>query len=399
MGKVHNQSRPLVAPRGETKGTARTGKPEKAPTPAAAPPAKSEFKQETAASAEPPALPTFTAIAAKDYLNSLAPGESPMPGAPTVVVDGSKVVPSQYKLYNQTVDAVQETVSKITYKPNVKVFVSSDGGKQDEGVYIQVGIVGIDNYPYKGKDMPEKIVYGRKWRVEKLLPTSELIQTVMLAIKSAEEHEMRERVVINGYTPLNNHLDLPLLKDYLKANPPQPEAQVKDLSAAQKVFDGVHVAGCKVEVLEYEKRRTGRTVVDVELKHDPQYEHVEKEFVGKQYTIVSDGDTSSQLLYALMDTVLHETNRNIEETFKYDGFARFSRDITVPTLRDFNAFSRNARNFEMQPGFMDVARAMNRAIDAERPPIAMPGPANDPILREIDSKPNLLGAKPKPPTS
>jgi hypothetical protein len=379
-------------PRAEPAAPAKTVTAPATTTPAAP---KSDFKQQAAASTEPPALPTFTPIEAKDYLFSLPAGETPMPGAPTVVVDGTKVTPSQYKLYNQTVDAVQEVVSKITYKPNVKVFVSSDGGKQDEGVYLQVGIVGIDNYPYTGKDMPEKIVYGRKWRVEKLLPTSELIQTVMLAIKSAEEHEMRERVVINGYTPLNNHLDLPLLKDYLKANPPQPELPVKDIAAAQEVFDGVHVAGCKLEVMEYEKRRTGKTVVDIELKPDPKYEHTEKEFVGKQYTLVSDGDTSSQLLYALMDTVLHESNRNIEETFQYDGFARFSRDITVPQLRDFNKFSRNVRNFVFQPGFKDVAGAMNRAIDAERPPIYMPGPANDPIIKDIDSRPNLLGAKPK----
>ena len=50
-------------------------------------------------------------------------------------------------------------------------------------------------------------------------------------------------------------------------------------------------------------------------------------------------------------------------------------------------------------GWLNSRFVLNGAIDAERPPIAMPGPANDPILREIDSKPNLLGAKPKPPTS
>jgi hypothetical protein len=356
---------------------------------------ESDFGKDAQQSAEPPALPAFTPIEAKDFLFSRPAGESPMPGAPTVTVDGTKVTPSQYKLYNQTVDAVQEVVSKLTYKPNMHVFVSSDGDKPGEGVYIQVGIVGPDNYPIHGKDLPEKIVYGRKWRVEKLLPTSELIQTVMLALKGAEEHEARERMVIGGYTPLNNHLDVPLLQQYLETHEGKPEAPVTDVASAQKAFDSIHYAGCKVEVMELEHRKTGKTLVDVELKGDPEFGRVSKDFDGKQMTLVADGDTPSQLIYALMDSVLHETNRGIEENFKFDGFARFSRDISVDQLRDFNAFSRNARNFQPAPGFADVAKALNRGIDAERPPIFMAGPANDPAKADIESRPDLLGAKPK----
>jgi hypothetical protein len=386
--KVH--ARPVTAPKLAQAQDVKA----QAPAPEAAR-LPDDYGKQGAASAEPPALPGFTPVEARDFLFSRPAGESPMPGAPTVVLDGSKVVPSQYKLYNQTVSAVQEVVSKIAYKPNMHVFVSSDGGKEGEGVYLQVGVVGVDNYPIRGKELPEKIVYGRKWRVEQLLPTSELIQTVMLALKSAEEHETRERFVVNGYTPLNNHLDLPLLKQYLETHERKAEAPVADVAAAQKAFDTVHYAGCKVQVMEFEHRKTGKTIVDVELKGDPAFGRVSKDVDGKMFTVVADGDTPSQLIYALMDTVLHEMNRGVEENFSYDGFKRFSRDITLPELRDFNAFSRNARNFQFQPGFAEVAKALNRGIDAERPPIFMPGPANDPAKADIESRPNLLGAKPK----
>ncbi len=334
-------------------------------------------------------------LQAKEYLFSLPSGETPMPGAPTLVLDDSRVVPSQYKLYNQTVSAVQEVVAKLTYKPNMHVLVSSDGGKPDEGVYLQVGVVGPDNYPVHEKDLPDKIVYGRKWRVEKLLPTSELIQTVMLALKSAEEHEARERFVVNGYTPLSNHLDLPLLQQFLKSHGSGPEAPVADVGAAQAAFDGVHYAGCKVEVLELERRKTGKTVVDVKLVADPAFGRVSPGADGQMLTLVADGATKSHLVYALMDAVLHDVNRGVEEGFRYDGFARFSRDVSVGDLRDFTAFSRNLRNFDLTPEFLDTARVMNRAIDAERAPDLSPGPSNDAALAAIDAKPDLLGVKPK----
>lgn len=338
---------------------------------------------------------TFVPAKAGDYLASLPGGETPMPGAPTVVVDDTKVVPSQYKLYHQTVSAVQEVVSKLTYKPNLHVFVSSDGPGRDEGVYVQVGIVGPDNYPIGARDLPDKIVYGRKWRVEKLLPTSELVQTVFLALKSAEEHEARERFVVQGYTPLSNHLDLPLLQKFMQTRGSQPEAPVADLAGAQAAFAGVHYAGCRVEVLELERRRTGKTVADVRLVADPALGRVSADVDGKLLTLVADGATSSHLVYALMDAVLHDVNRGVEENFRYDGFARFSRDIAVRDLREFNAFSRNLRNFELTPEFLDAARALNVAIDEQRAPVLERGPANDKAKAAVDAKPGLLGVKPK----
>ncbi|MBL8953199.1 MAG: hypothetical protein JNK82_20645 [Myxococcaceae bacterium] len=333
-------------------------------------------------------------LQAKEFLFSLPDGETPMPGAPTLELDGSRVTPSQYLLYNQTVSAVQEVVAKLTYKPNMHVFVSSDGEKPGEGVYVQVGIVGPDNYPVTGKSLPDKIVYGRKWRVEKLLPTSELIQTVMLALKSAEEHEARERLVIGGYTPLSNHLDLPLLTEWLKTNASAPQAPIDGLAAAQAAFDAVHYAGCKVEVLELERRKTGMTLVDVKLVADPAFGRVSDEVDGKMLTLMADGATPSHLVYALMDAVLHDVERHVEENFKYDGFARFSRNVAVKDLADFSAFSRNLRNFDFSPDFKATAGVMNRAIDAERAPDFVPGPANDVAKADLDARPGLLGVKP-----
>jgi hypothetical protein len=51
-------------------------------------------------------------------------------------------------------------------------------------------------------------MYGRKWRVDHKLPTSEIVQTVFLTLKTARKHEIRERFRLSAFnkitTPFNN---------------------------------------------------------------------------------------------------------------------------------------------------------------------------------------------------
>ena len=55
-----------------------------------------------------------------------------------------------------------------------------------------MGVVGHDNYQKQPATGGLKLFFGRKWRVEPELPTSEVIQSVFLAIKKSREHEIRE---------------------------------------------------------------------------------------------------------------------------------------------------------------------------------------------------------------
>lgn len=43
-------------------------------------------------------------------------------------------------------------------------------------------------------EQAKKIVYGCRWMLEPTMPISEVVQTVLLAVKKAREHELREIV-------------------------------------------------------------------------------------------------------------------------------------------------------------------------------------------------------------
>ena len=143
---------------------------------------------------------------------SLLPGESPIENAPSVKLDnGGLCIPQHYLRYHHTRQSVERIILDIDYSDRYPVFVCED----DSGLYLQVGIVGYDNYAPRASQSGLKVVYGRKWRVEPQLPTSEIIQTVFLALKKAREHEVRELFRFHhrsgSTTPFNTHHDLPLM--------------------------------------------------------------------------------------------------------------------------------------------------------------------------------------------
>ena len=105
--------------------------------------------------------------------------EQPVDNAPVITLNnGNQCIPQHYLVYQHTLASVQSLVYDIDFDDRFPVFVNKDNNE----LTIQIGIIGVDNY----KSCNEiKIVYGRKWRVEPSLPTSEIIQTVFLAIRIA----------------------------------------------------------------------------------------------------------------------------------------------------------------------------------------------------------------------
>lgn len=49
---------------------------------------------------------------------------------------------------------------------------------------------------------------GRKWRLSKHMTDSEIVQTAFLAVRTAQEHELREQFKYKGYAIFNPHFDL-----------------------------------------------------------------------------------------------------------------------------------------------------------------------------------------------
>ncbi|WP_413701791.1 hypothetical protein ACLKMH_09745 [Psychromonas sp. KJ10-10] len=107
-------------------------------------------------------------------------GESVMPEAPTVQLkNGSFCIPQHYLTYEHTLESVEALICDIEYDERYVVFATQEKNE----IYIQVGVVGHDNYVKKSSQKELKLLFGRKWRVEPELPTSEIIQSVFLAIK------------------------------------------------------------------------------------------------------------------------------------------------------------------------------------------------------------------------
>jgi len=352
-----------------------------------------------ASSAKPRAkklAPPKTTAEASALLARLPSGESAMPLAPMVRLDGKGVVPSQYKLFRHTGKSVQRIVAKINYRSNFVVLV---GGGRGEGVFVQVGIIGPDSYATKAAKLPNKIVYGRKWRIEKLLPTSELIQTVFLAIRNAEEHEIREQFVVSGTTPFNGHMDLPLMAAHQLSRGRPSAAQEPRIESEAHLEDAVkdvRMGGYKPRVVELITRRSGGVVFDVVLEPDP-LRRQSSLLAGKTLTVVAESATRSGVLRALMGAMLHVVQREVDERFTYDGFARFSHDLPVNELVRFARDHRKPERFDFHPDFKASADALNRAIDATRPARLAPGPATERVRETIgryEADGRLAGVKP-----
>ena len=149
----------------------------------------------------------------------LLSGEKALPSAPNVLLDdGTNCIPQHYLSYHHTKTSVEDIVAEIAYDPSYLLFVDEDNG----GIFIQVGIIGLDNYQHKAAQESQKIVYGRRWRVEPQLPSSEIIQTAFLALMKAREHEVRELIKYTQddkvTTPFSCHHDLPLMAMSQKTN-------------------------------------------------------------------------------------------------------------------------------------------------------------------------------------
>ena len=96
------------------------------------------------------------------FQQQLLPGETPLKQAPkTRLSNGSECIPQHFLEFNHDMHSIRQILKDIRYCDRYPLFVCKDSG----GIYLQVGVIGTDNYQGKNTQ-PLKIVYGRKWRVE-----------------------------------------------------------------------------------------------------------------------------------------------------------------------------------------------------------------------------------------
>ncbi|WP_111979585.1 hypothetical protein [Algibacillus agarilyticus] len=302
-------------------------------------------------------------------------GEKLMPKAPLVKLsNGEYCIPQHYLTYHHTLQSVEDLICAIDYDPRYVVFAAQESGC----IYIQIGVVGPDNYAKQvnseAYDEKLKLLFGRKWRVEPELPTSEIIQSIFLAIKKSREHEVREllKLRVNNCitTPFNPHIDLPLMAEFYNKQSFYNHSH-NSLSAEKQVINVLNCITydhCQLSLIELEQRRNGLWLVDIKIHQNPKSNL--PEIAGKIVCLLTEDLSLNTLSRALMHEFIRLSDLHVDKNFSYDGFHRFDPAIDIINIADL---SQQSRKHELAAQFASEFSKSNYETDQMRIPPVMPG--------------------------
>ena len=305
-------------------------------------------------------------VVAKNQLANLPLGDASMRDAPVVkVTEGVEKPPAQFRSFNLSGMDIQNFCSRIELPLPFLLFVED----VEDTPCIVIGIVGPDNY---NPDRPEEIVYGRRWRVERHLSYSEIYQTVVLACKTALEHEARERLVIKNTTPLNAHQDHEIMADILN-NGVLPDPV--NFSLSDIIIDGK-----PLDVMQYLTIGGNKSLLTIDFGYNadsnlPFLQGEMSVLVNEQRNVVD----------SIWNGMLESGTRWLHENIKLDGQAVFSKSINTGQRIAYSRLHRNNEILESEQIAIDYSRVMNEYIDTIRAPVIDAGPTNSPSLRTLES--------------
>ena len=305
-------------------------------------------------------------VVARNQLANLPLGDASMRDAPVVkVTEGVEKTPAQFRSFNLSGMDIQNFCSRIELPLPFLLFVED----VEDTPCIVIGIVGPDNY---NPDRPEEIVYGRRWRVERHLSYSEIYQTVVLACKTALEHEARERLVIKNTTPLNAHQDHEIMADILN-NGVLPDPV--NFSLSDIIIDGK-----PLDVVQYLTIGGNKSLLTIDFGYNadsnlPFLQGEMSVLVNEQRNVVD----------SIWNGMLESGTRWLHENIKLDGQAVFSKSINTGQRIAYSRLHRNNVILESEQIAIDYSRVMNEYIDTIRAPVIDAGPTNSPSLRTLES--------------
>lgn len=295
----------------------------------------------------------------------LIDGEESIKNAPVIgLSNGEQCIPQHYLKYKHSRKTVESIVCDIEYSDQYPIFVCEDGG----GIYLQVGIIGYDNYGNETHRAKPKIVYGRKWRIEPQLPTSEIIQTAFLALKCAREHEVRELLRFHhedgSTTPFNNHHDLPLICQNVDL--------VSHDSHADDAFDlaNIRYDDAKLNLIEIKAVSRDKWLVEIDIC--PSVKTTLPEIYGRKLHLLIDRLDMNEIYYALMAELLNLSSRHVDENFNYKSAARFSHNNSILSIASLSSLTRKIPH-DIAYGFDDDFTELNYETDKSRVPTLYKG--------------------------
>lgn len=295
-----------------------------------------------------------------------------MPYAKRVLMpNGQAMLPQQYTLYQQNLESVSALLSEIEFDAHTLLFCNQD----QQGVYLQVGLIGRENYEHGNLLRPHKLVYGRRWRIDADTPDLEVVQTAFLAIKKAREHEVRELLTIKPSqhtrcsAALSSHQDLAILKSH--ANTLHSD-KVDTASAADYIrssLEHLRFAQRPVLLRYAELLSNGHYLLDLQIGQAPLARQIEgdfAEFADLEFSLLIKQEQLHTLIFAINDALIQHSDRYVDETFSYAGFKRYSRELDIRKIADLSVMSRPYARDQKGARFMQVFQAANFAVDASR---------------------------------
>lgn len=295
-------------------------------------------------------------------------GEDVMQDAPTIQLNnGQHCIPQHYLTYQHTLASVEALICDIEYDPRYIVFAA----QEESGIYIQVGVIGHDNYQCHSKTNTLKLLFGRKWRVEAELPTSEIIQTVFLAIKKSREHEIRElyKLILNDSTttPFNTHIDLPLLAQQYKQQTPQKidTAKIRPAQQVSKILSHINYDCSTFKLHHIEQRQNGLWLIDIAVNKTLRstLPETEDRIIYLQIDELSLNTVSREIMKALISL----SDSHVDKNFSYQGFHRFDPEINIAGIADL---SHQSRKHQLTEDFSSQFSKTNKEVDQKRiPPV------------------------------
>jgi hypothetical protein len=300
-------------------------------------------------------------------------GEKVMPKAPKVLLsNGNYCIPQHYLIYHHTLESVEALICDIEYDPRYIVFAAKDQG----GIYVQIGVVGHDNYYKKStqKNNELKLLFGRKWRVEAELPTSEVIQTVFLAIKKSREHEIRELFKLTLQdsitTPFNTHIDLPLMAEFYNKRQCAaiPDTKASPEQKITEILSLITYDHSTITLQEVLQRGNGLWLVDIKINQTKR--STLPEMKSRTLYLQVESLTLNSISRALMEEFIRLSDLHVDQHFSYQGFHRFDPTIDIADIADL---SQQTRKHELAAHFVSEFIKTNEQVDLKRIPTVQAG--------------------------
>jgi len=295
-----------------------------------------------------------------DQLKQNEFGETPLAYAPTIrLSNGEEAVPQQFLDVDRKLANLCNVLVHVSVPSGYQLFA----GQQDSCLYIIVGVVGKENYPGSPEIAKmDKIVYGRRWLIEPTTPTSEIVQTALLAIKKVREHEVRELLTVRidnstrVTTPFNCHLDLPLMAGNASTLAGSSVVEVNEQLGDVKFAGYTFTVKSRIALgnrLIFELRIIG---------HSSHFSELENSSI----VVMCEQENQSDFLHQLMAALIARSDRYVEESVAFKGFKRFSHEIDPIELAKF---SYQTRNIEITDSRFDKGfEGMSYKVDASKAP-------------------------------